>query len=54
MSKNLALCVFTVEQKLSVIAFYLNYTMVNRCVLFFSQHHQGNDNNSCYDNTSDH
>lgn len=28
--------------------------MMNRCILFLPQHHQGDDNNSGYDNPSNH
>lgn len=33
---------------------YLDHTVMNRGVLLLPQHHQGNDDDSCYDNPSDH
>ncbi|KAF3843120.1 hypothetical protein F7725_001969 [Dissostichus mawsoni] len=33
---------------------YLDHTVVNRSILFLSQHHQGDDDDGCYDNPSNH
>lgn len=33
---------------------YLDDTMMNGGILFLPQHHQGNDDDGCYDNTSNH
>lgn len=48
-------CIVFNTNHLFIKAFlYLNYTMMNRGILLLPQHHQGNDNDSCYNNTSDH
>lgn len=46
---------FTHKSTCSISPFlYLNYTVMNRGILFLPQHHQGNDDDSCYDNPSNH
>lgn len=45
---------FTQNHRSTKDFLYLNYTVMNRSILFLPQHHQGNDDDSCYDNPSNH
>lgn len=40
--------------KVGKTVLYLDHAVMNRGVLLLPQHHQGNDNDSCYNNTSHH
>lgn len=40
--------------KHAALVTYLHHTMMDGRVLFLLQHHQGDDNHCCYDNTAHH